>query len=169
EGASGLSPARRDGRAGHPSHPRRPRSQAIPPVLGPARYHQQESRGSERRQGFPRCHPVLDRMGTGPGVRGVKEDIDRHYPKLADAGYEITSEETPIYNCIAWAAGDPSRWWECGEDGPIDEPGVYWPEGARSGFGLEALISAYEVIGYELCPEGGPEPEEGYDKVALYA
>jgi len=25
------------------------------------------------------------------------------------------------------------------------------------------------VIGYELCPEGGPEPEEGYDKVTLYA
>jgi hypothetical protein len=86
----------------------------------------------------------------------VKEDIDRHYPKLADAGYQITSEETPIYNCIAWAVGDPTRWWECGEDGPIDEPGVYWPEGARYGFGLEALISAYELIGYELCPKVGP-------------
>jgi hypothetical protein len=88
---------------------------------------------------------------------------------LAAAGYEITSEATPSYNCIAWAAGDPTRWWECGEDGPIDEPGVYWPEGAKSGFGLEALISAYEAIGYELCPAGGPEPEEGYEKVALYA
>ncbi len=108
-------------------------------------------------------------MGGSPGVRRVREDIDRHYPRLADAGYEITSEETPIYNCIAWAAGDTTRWWECGEDGPIDEPGVYWPEGARHGFGLDALISAYEAIGYELCPEGGSEPEEGYDKVALYA
>jgi hypothetical protein len=99
----------------------------------------------------------------------VKEDIDRHYPKLADAGYEITSEATPVHNCIAWAAGDTSRWWECGEEGPIDEAGVYWPEGARFGFGLDALISAYEVMGFELCPECGPEPEAGYDHVALYA
>ena len=76
-------------------------------------------------------------MGAGPGLRRVIEDIDRHYPRLADAGYEITSDATPVYNCIAWAAGDTTRWWECGEDRPIDEPGVYWPAGARYGFGLE--------------------------------
>ena len=99
----------------------------------------------------------------------MKAVIDRHYPKLAHAGYKITSEATPVYNCIAWAAGDTTRWWECGEDGPIDEPGVYWPKGARHGFGLDALISAYEAIGYELCPEGGSAHEEGYDKLALYA
>ncbi len=156
------------GDAGHPPDPRRSRPPAITPVLGPARYHQRQSRGSERRQGFPGCHLVLDRMGTGPGARRVRADIDRHYPQLADVGYEITSEETPIYNCLAWAAGDTTRWWECGEDRPIDEPGLDWPEGAGCGFGLEALISAYEVIGYELCPEGGPDPEVGYDKVALY-
>ncbi len=99
----------------------------------------------------------------------MREDIDRHYPKLSEAGYEITSEATPHYNCIAWAAGDSTRWWECSEDGPIEEPGVYWPEGARYGFGLDALISAYERMGYELDPDGGPELDEGYDKVALYA
>jgi hypothetical protein len=46
---------------------------------------------------------------------------------------------------------------------------VDWTAGARYRFGLEAPISAYEVIGYRLCPGGGPVPEEGYDKVALYA
>jgi hypothetical protein len=89
----------------------------------------------------------------------VREDIDRHYPKLADAGYEITSEATPIYNCIAWATGDATRCWESGADGPIDEPGVFWPEGAKYGFGLEALISAYEVIGYELAPTVTQDPK----------
>src|SRR4051812_10925512 len=93
EGTPGLSSARRDGRAGRTPHSRRPRPQSIPPVLGPAGDHQRESRGSEPREGFPGCHPVLDRMGADPGVRRVREDIDRHYPKLADAGYEITSEE----------------------------------------------------------------------------
>lgn len=99
----------------------------------------------------------------------MKDDIDRYYPELAEAGYEITSDETPIYNCIAWAMGDTTQWWECGRDGPIDEPGFYWPEGAEHGFGLQALINAYETMGFELCQEGGPVPEEGYEKVALYA
>jgi hypothetical protein len=49
---------------------------------------------------------------------------------------------------IAWAAGDTSRWWECDEEGPIDVPGIYWPTGAKYGFSLEALISAYETRGY---------------------
>jgi hypothetical protein len=73
----------------------------------------------------------------------VKEDIDREIPVLAAAGYEITSEASIVYNCIAWAIGDISRWWECDEDGPIDVPGCYWPAGAKQGFGLDALISAY--------------------------
>ena len=96
----------------------------------------------------------------------MKEDIDRHYPKLVAAGYERTSDETPVYNCIAWAAGDTSRWWECDMDGPLDRPGVYWPPDAKHGFGLDALISAYETLGFEVCERSGPE--EGYEKLALF-
>jgi hypothetical protein len=97
----------------------------------------------------------------------VKEDIDRDIPELATAGYEITSEATIVYNCIAWAAGDPSQWWDCDEDGPIDIPGCYWPEGAKHGTHLDALISAYETRGYSICRDSSLE--EGFEKVALYA
>ncbi|MGP0068713.1 MAG: hypothetical protein ACLQGP_34570 [Isosphaeraceae bacterium] len=97
----------------------------------------------------------------------MKEDIDRDFPELAAAGYQITSEVTIIYNCIAWAIGDTSRWWECDEEGPIDVPGVYWPTGAKYGFTLEALISAYETRGYSICQNVAHE--EGFEKLALYA
>jgi hypothetical protein len=97
----------------------------------------------------------------------VKADIDREFPGLAATGYQITSEATIVYNCIAWAVGDTSRWWECDEEGPIDVPGVYWPEGAKYGFSLDALISAYETRGYSICQDAGLE--EGFEMLALYA
>jgi hypothetical protein len=45
-------------------------------------------------------------------------------------------------------------------------PGYYWPPGAIRGSGIDALVSAFEVIGYAIC--SGADVEDGYDKVALY-
>ena len=98
----------------------------------------------------------------------MKEDIERYYPKLIAAGYEKTSDETILYNCIAWAVGDTSQWWECGENGPLEEPGIYWPPDALHSYDLDALISAYNTLGYEICEIQSPEPELGYQKVVLY-
>ena len=36
------------------------------------------------------------------------EQMEQAFPNLADSGYSITSERSPRYNCIAWAAGDRS-------------------------------------------------------------
>ena len=46
-------------------------------------------------------------------------------------------------------------------------PGYYWPPGAIRGQGIEALVSAFETLGYEIC--SGTDLEYGYEKVALYA
>src|SRR5262245_24753302 len=96
-------------------------------------------------------------MGAHPGVSGVREDIDREIPELSAAGYEITTEATIVYNCIAWAAGDTSQWWDCDEDGPIDLPGCDWPEGANHGVRLDALISVFETRSYSICQDGALE------------
>ena len=96
----------------------------------------------------------------------MKEDIERHYPELASAGYDKTSDETVVYNCIAWAAGDTSHWGECGEDGPLEHPGVYWPPIAKHGYDLDALVSAYSTLGFEVCETA--EYEHGFKKIALY-
>jgi len=46
-------------------------------------------------------------------------------------------------------------------------PGFCWPPGAIRGQGIEALVSAFETLGYEIC--SGTDLEYGYEKVALYA
>jgi hypothetical protein len=79
-------------------------------------------------------------------------------PYLTPDNHIETSKATPLYNCIAWAAGDDRRyWWPCGG---------YWPKGVPREETLEAFVQAFEVSGYELCEDGSLEP--GFEKVALY-
>ena len=74
--------------------------------------------------------------------------------------FVITSPEATSYNCIAWAAGDTTRWWDVTSDG-------YWPEGTPRRSTLGALVAAFQSQGYEVCDDSSLE--EGYHKVALYA
>ena len=83
--------------------------------------------------------------------------IDDEIPE-ARGQYEITSKVTDEYNCIAWAAGDNTRWWE-------HTPGYYWPA-VRSPL-IGSLVAVFESIGYSTCESSAIE--EGYEKVALYA
>ena len=53
--------------------------------------------------------------------------------------FEITSNETEEYNCIAWAAHDTERWWWPGA-------GVYWPSGVREEETLDAFEEAYATL-----------------------
>lgn len=88
--------------------------------------------------------------------------IDGQFPALVAAGYEVTSEPDPEYNCIAYAAGETDRWWA-----HLDEPGYYWPEYASRTPHIRSLVEVFAGLGYELCAEAGYEA--GYQKVALYA
>lgn len=78
--------------------------------------------------------------------------------------YAVTSSEADAYNCIAFAAGDTTRWWE-----PLLEPGYYWPSGAygENNYSVAALKRCFAEIGFEECSNG--ILEEGCTKVALYA
>jgi hypothetical protein len=88
-----------------------------------------------------------------------KEALEKDFPNLADDGYEIISPIANRYNCIAWASKDSTRKWDC--------PDFYWPPGASTGDGIDALISVFAVQGYEICADGSPE--EGFEKVVLYS
>lgn len=48
----------------------------------------------------------------------------------------------------------------------IPLPGYYWPPNARRDNHPDALRSAFESIGYEVCASA--EWEDGYEKVVLY-
>jgi len=86
----------------------------------------------------------------------VSAALERAFPGLAAAGYAVVSPKTDSYNCVAWAAGDASRWWE---------PGIYWP--GPAGDDLAALAGVFAALGYTPC--GADELETGHEKVALYA
>jgi hypothetical protein len=85
----------------------------------------------------------------------VSADLEAAFPRLAADGYTLASPKTHAYNCVAWAAGDASRWWE---------PGVYWP--GLAGDDLAALAGVFAGLGYTRC--SGDELEAGHEKVALY-
>ncbi len=70
-----------------------------------------------------------------------------------------TSPETPIYNCIAWAAGDDTRWWE-----PADD--AYWPNGISRIITFEVYVQAFATLGYESCDN--EHLEHDFEKVAIF-
>jgi hypothetical protein len=86
----------------------------------------------------------------------VSGELEGVFPSLAADGYIVASPKAHSYNCIAWAAGDASRWWE---------PGIYWP--GPPGDDLAALVGLSAGLGY--APSAGDELESGLEKVALYA
>ena len=88
--------------------------------------------------------------------------IDRQFPGLAAVGYQVTSAPDPAYNCIAYAAGETDRWWAHPE-----ESGYYWPGYASRTPRIHSLVAVFAGLGYAIC--GDASPEDGYQKVALYA
>jgi hypothetical protein len=90
--------------------------------------------------------------------------LERAFPKLLAAGYEITSDDTSNsldnYNCIAWAAHDVKHgfWW------PLNNG--HWPIRERE-LTISCFVKAFESLGYHRC--GNSRLEWAYEKVALYA
>jgi hypothetical protein len=84
------------------------------------------------------------------------------FPNLRRGEYQVTSSESPDYNCIAHAAGKDDNWWW-----PDDEP-AYWPDGLPKEETLEAFILAYESEGYSKSDPPNSELEAGFEKVAIY-
>lgn len=80
------------------------------------------------------------------------------FPALGASGRK-TSESTSDYNCIAWAAGDNTRWWSWLR-------GAHWPLAAPRQATLAAVQSAFATVGYSACSNGGPEG--GLQKIAIF-
>src|ERR1043165_7434691 len=59
------------------------------------------------------------------------------------------------YNCIAYAAGDTTKWWD----------NVRPPKMLKE-FSIDGLKKAFAPLGYEPCPDG--TLEAGFEKVVFY-
>jgi hypothetical protein len=92
----------------------------------------------------------------------VNHALESLFPGLRGKPYGVTSPAQVDYNCVAWAAGDNSRWWWPDEFGQY-----YWPEGATRRATLDAFVEAFHILGFEVCEN--PSLEAGWEKVAVYA
>jgi hypothetical protein len=88
--------------------------------------------------------------------------IEILFPGLCGKDYQVTSPRDHVYNCVAWAAGDTTRWWW-----PGDPLRTYWPEGVPRAETLEAFCAAFVTLGYRTCESAEHEPR--FEKLALFA
>ena len=93
---------------------------------------------------------------------GIPDDsnLERIFPSLSPDNYQRTSDYTPAYNCIAWAAGSTTEWW-------WPSPNYYWPHSAPREPTISAGIKAFATLNYTRC--SNTKLESGIEKVALYA
>jgi hypothetical protein len=97
--------------------------------------------------------------------------IYRAFPALQASVHGKTSEKDQKYNCIAFAAGDVSRWWD-----PIPQQGwfppagktYYWPPGLPlNDRSIANYVNAFGTLGYTTAMDASLEP--GKEKVAIYS
>ena len=81
------------------------------------------------------------------------------FPNLPSEGFEIIDQPSVRYNCIAYAAGDTTDWWE--HDGRR-----YWPPHATRSNSIASLREVFAGLDFEQCDDS--RLEDGYQKVALY-
>ena len=89
-----------------------------------------------------------------------EEWVESQFPNLAaKKAYQVESEATEEYNCIAWCVGIDDQWWWPEHDGT-------WPEGVPRENTLTNFITALSRLGYQPCEDSAPE--EGFGKVIIY-
>lgn len=104
-------------------------------------------------------------MGQRPKHLKKNSDTVRWFPNLNKKNHDVTSDEDPRYNCIAFAAGITNRkFW------PTFYPDYYWPPGIPKLEKIEAFIKLYESYGYSVITDGtNGTYVPGVEKVAIFA
>lgn len=91
----------------------------------------------------------------------TRAEIERHFPKLRQSNWKKTSQATARYNCIAWAASNPTSWWE-----PSGRNEHHWPNSVLKEYTEQSYIQAFAAEGYSICDNA--DLESGFQKIALY-
>jgi hypothetical protein len=88
-------------------------------------------------------------------------DLEQDCPGLQRAPYTITSPRDPQYNCIAFAVGDITHFWD-----DVGLPGCYWPSGVPGSDTITGWTRIFEIHGYTETEDRSLELE--YEKIAIY-
>lgn len=98
-------------------------------------------------------------MGQAERVVDVTKKLRRLFPQLFGNDYRTVSPRTRRYNCLAWALGDTTAWWDAG-------PGGVWPSGVPDDGSVNAAIRFFEHFGY--APVASADLEPGVLKIAVF-
>jgi len=102
---------------------------------------------------------------SGPGQPDVERDFDveEDFPALAGGhAYRKTSDQTLDYNCLAWAFGDTTKWW----DPSKRVAGYWWFPGVDREWTIEAITKILVIHSYKNADHN--EYEEGFEKICFY-
>ena len=88
--------------------------------------------------------------------------LEKNFPNLNSNNYQITSPDEPRYNCVAWALGETSRWWQ-----KFPMNGYHWPAEVATGEDMNGWMHVFGLAGYVACQDGSLE--NGFEKIAIYA
>jgi len=90
-----------------------------------------------------------------------KTDVEIDFPALRGKDYELSDEDFN-YNCLAYAVGDLSSWWE-----PPKQAGRYWPAGFPEDTTVQTVESIVAVFGFTVEVDRLSTPEA--EAIAIYA
>ena len=91
----------------------------------------------------------------------AKSDLEIDFPALAGKDYDLSDEDFN-YNCLAYALGDSSQWWE-----PPRGPGQYWPDGFPPDVTVKTVEDIIRLHGFTIELEDSENPDT--DAIAIFA
>jgi hypothetical protein len=90
----------------------------------------------------------------------AKADVEADFPALKSRDYEL-SEQDFNFNCLAYALGDQTNWWE-----PPRGSGRYWPAGFPADVTIQTAESIIRTHGFTAELDAAIEPDT--DAIAIY-
>jgi hypothetical protein len=96
------------------------------------------------------------------------KEILKTFPGLNKNNCIQTSSRNRAYNCIAWAAGDATRYWCPGGWSGHGSSNEYWPPAVSDQDSISSFIDAFRHLGYDVTATNDDGLEEGIEKVAFY-
>lgn len=105
----------------------------------------------------------IKRHFTRKSERERFQRLTREHYRIVSPPYWLFWWRLRKYNCIAFSAGDTTRWWW---PDPYDQ--YYWPPGVTREVTVPAFIEMFCSLGYKDFMEGEPNPPSEFENVALY-
>lgn len=97
-----------------------------------------------------------------PRSEKLLQSLCELFPDIGKNKCRILAPASVLYNSIAAAAGDRSRWWE------PDPMGIYhWPSESERKFSLTSLQEVYGSLGFEVTNHAAFEL--GFERIAIFA